>query len=223
MVNKIKIISFLLVAVSEIYCTDNFTYLWSSYTTYFKQGIDDRGINIQAAANYLEGYILLPKTIFSFNEDITSKISSDHLGIASTLIGEKRVQGYGGGLCQVASTLYSATLYAGLSIIERKPHSKLVSYISPGLDATVSIDEAIDLKFYNPYNCKLMIKTSVSENSFTVSIYGTMPKKREIKIAIEKPEKIGNFVHTTTVREILSSGRMVFSEVVSRDRYIVSE
>ncbi|MCM8817129.1 MAG: VanW family protein, partial [Candidatus Omnitrophica bacterium] len=106
MVKKVKLSVFIMALAFNIY-GDNFPYLWSSYTTYFKQDIDDRGNNIQIAANYLDGYILLPKTIFSFNEDVTSKIPEQNLGVACVLINDKRVLGYGGGLCQVSSTLYA--------------------------------------------------------------------------------------------------------------------
>ncbi|MCM8758298.1 MAG: VanW family protein [Candidatus Omnitrophica bacterium] len=222
MVKKVKLSVFIMALAFNIY-GDNFPYLWSSYTTYFKQDIDDRGNNIQIAANYLDGYILLPKTIFSFNEDVTSKIPEQNLGVACVLINDKRVLGYGGGLCQVSSTLYAASLYAGLSIYERKPHSKIVSYIPAGFDATVSKDDGVDLKIYNPYRCKLLIRATVRENGLTISIYGTKPKLRDVRVFTTKPEKIGNFFHTTTVREVFSSGRMVFSEVVSRDIYMVSE
>ncbi len=220
---KLFLVSFLLFLCCRVNATDDFVYLWATYTTYFRQDIDDRAINIQIAANYLDGYILMPKAIFSFNEDVTSRIPEDHLGIASILIAEERLPGYGGGLCQVASTLYSACLSAGLSIHERKPHSKMVSYVPPGLDATVSKDEGVDLKICNPYACKLMIRAFVKDNGLTVSIYGTKPKQREIRILTTKPRKIGDFIHITAIREVFSSGKMVFSEVISRDKYLVSE
>ncbi|MCM8824544.1 MAG: VanW family protein [Candidatus Omnitrophica bacterium] len=217
-----KIFLFLL-STGLILSAENFPYKWSSYTTFFTPNIDDRGVNIENAARYLDGFILLPKTIFSFNEDVSSRIPEEQLGIAPTLSGEKRVIGFGGGLCQVASTLYAASLYAGLSIYERKPHSKPVSYIPAGLDATVSKDEGVDLKIYNPYNCELAVRAFVKENSLTVSIYGTKPMPREIKVSITKPEKFDNFIYTVTSRHIFSNGKAVFSEIVSRDRYIASE
>ncbi|MCX7705080.1 MAG: VanW family protein [bacterium] len=221
--NAPKIIILFLVVGWEIYGTDNFIYQWSSYTTYFKQNIDDRVINIKNAANCLDGYIFEPRTIFSFNENITAKIPEDHFGVASVLVGDKRVPGDGGGLGQVSSTLYAASLLAGLSIYERKPHSKIVSYIPAGLDATVSNEEGVDLKIYNPYSCKLIIKTSVRENCLTVSIYGFAPKPRDIRIFSSKPQKAGNFIYVSTIREVCSGGKLIFSEVVSRDRYIACE
>lgn len=216
-------IIFLLIILNTVCFSDQFKYKWSSYTTYFKQNIDARDNNIELAASYLNGKVLLPKTIFSFNEEVTEKIPEEELGIASVLVGERRTIGLGGGLCQVSSTLYAAVLYAGLSIYERKPHSKPVSYILPGLDATVSIKEGVDLQFYNPYSCKLMIKAYVVGNSLTVEIYGTKPKVREIKISVSKPEKNGQFLFTTTARTVFSSGKEIFSEIVSRDRYLAPE
>lgn len=219
MVKKFRIFVFFLV-FCKICIAGEFGYLWASYTTYFKENIDDRMVNIKNAVRYLDGYVLLPKTIFSFNEDVTSKIPEDQFAQAPILVGEKRVPGFGGGLCQVASTLYAASLYAGLSIHQRKPHSKLVSYILPGLDATVSKEEGIDLEIYNPYICPVMIKAVNEANSLTISIYSTKPKFRQIKISITEPKKIDNFVFTTTTRQVYSKGKLLFSEIVSRDKYL---
>jgi len=213
----------ILMFLNSFCIADQFKYEWSSYTTYFQQNIDERENNIEIGARYLDGKILLPKIVFSFNEEITNKIPDEELGIASILVGDKRVLGLGGGLCQVSSTLYAAVLYAGLSIFERKPHSKLVSYITPGIDATVSIDEGIDLKFYNPYACPLMIKSEVIGNSLKITIYGTKPKIREVKISISKPIKQDQLLLTTTIRTISSNGKELFSEVVSKDKYLIPE
>jgi vancomycin resistance protein YoaR len=213
-----KLIFLLLVACCFCYANE-FKYRWATYTTYFNEHIDERQTNIKVAARYLDGFVLLPKTIFSFNDEVTSRISENELGTANTLVGEKRVPGYGGGLCQVSSTLYAAALYAGLSIFERKPHSKIVSYILPGLDATVSKEQGVDLKIYNPYNFRFIIKASVDGNALNISIFGEKPKMREIEIIVSKPEKQGDFIYTITTRRVFTSGKEVFSEIVSRDYY----
>ena len=214
-----KKLIFFLILFEYFGFANEFKFLWSSYTTYFKENIDQRKINITVAARYLDGFILLPKTIFSFNEEITDKIPENELGVANVFIGERRVPGFGGGLCQVSSTLYAAALYAGLSIFERRPHSKIVSYILPGLDATVSKEEGIDLKIYNPYKCKLIIRANVNLNSLNISIYGERPKIRDIKIILSRPERIDNFIYVTTIRKVFSNNREIFSEIVSRDKY----
>ncbi|HOJ30801.1 MAG TPA: VanW family protein [bacterium] len=214
----------LLLSVSRLLCyAGEFKYQWASYTTYFRADIDQRQHNINIAAMYLDGFVLCPKTIFSFNQEVTEKIPQEQFGPATILSGEQRTLGYGGGLCQVSSTLYAASLYAGLSIHERKPHSKPVNYIGIGLDATVSNDEGTDLKIFNPYNCELVIKASVTANALTVSIFGTRPKPKEINILVTKPEKKGNFLYTTTIRTVSSQGKKDFSEIVSRDRYLLPE
>ncbi|MGB9642817.1 MAG: VanW family protein [Candidatus Ratteibacteria bacterium] len=214
---------FLLSIFMSICYAEEFKYQWSSYTTYFKTDIDQRQHNIKIAAMYLDGFVLYPKTIFSFNKQVTEKIPEEQLGPATIVSGEQTTAGYGGGLCQISSTLYAASLYAGLSIYERKPHSKPVSYINMGLDATVANDEGVDLKIFNPYRCKLLIKASVIGNGLTVSIFGTRPKPGKIDISISRPERKENFFYTTTTRTVFSSGKEIFSEIVSRDRYLVPE
>jgi len=211
---------FFLILLNVFCFADEFKHKWSSYTTYFRQDIDERDNNIEVAARYLDGKILVPKVIFSFNDEVTGKIPEDELGTASTIVGDRRVPGIGGGLCQVSSTLYAAVLYAGLSIVERKSHSELVSYVPPGLDATVSINDGVDLKFYNPYGCNLIIRASVEGNSLIVAIYGAKPRVRDIKIFVSKPVKKEQFLYTTTTRTVFSSGRELFSEIVSMDKYL---
>ncbi|HOK80380.1 MAG TPA: VanW family protein [bacterium] len=214
---------FLLSIFAVSYCAEEFKYQWSSYTTYFRTNIDQRQHNIKIATMYLDGFVLYPKTIFSFNNEITEKIPEEQLGPATIVSGEQTTVGFGGGLCQISSTLYAASLYAGLSIYERKSHSKPVGYINMGLDATVANDEGVDLKIFNPYRCKLLIKASVIGNGLNVSIFGSRPKPNTVVISVSKPERKENFLYTTTTRTIFSSGKEIFSEIVSIDKYLAPE
>jgi len=141
------------------------------------------------------------------------------MGPASSIIGEKRVPSIGGGLCQVATTLYNVALLSGISIRERKSHSSPVSYVSPGLDATVSKDEGIDLKIQNPYRNPLMIKAKIINNKLQMEIYGTQPKKRNVKIMVEITGKSNEYLETITKRYVGEEEKLLFYEVISKDKY----
>lgn len=177
---KKKFILFLILISNFIY-SDDFKHLWSEYITTFKDGIDARRRNIEVAVNILNGSILYPNIEFSFIEQVIDKIPEDEMGLAPIISVNKRVPGIGGGLCQVATTLYNAALLAGISIRERKGHSFPVSYVPPGLDATVSKEEGIDLKIQNPYNFPLKINAFVENYEVFVRIYGPYPKKKKYK------------------------------------------
>lgn len=201
--------------------SEEYSYLWSSCTTHFQNGIDGREKNIEAAARILDGYQFLPSVEFSFNETVTRTIPEEEMGLAACLIGDKRVPDLGGGLCQVASTLYDAALMAGISIRERKAHSSIVGYVTPGLDATVSSDDGVDLKIQNPYRQPLLVRTSVEQQNLTISIFGLQPKKSQVRLLVSNPEEKSGYIYTFTRRVVVNNGKESFSEIVSRDRYRV--
>lgn len=216
-----KLILFLIFTSSFIYSND-FKYLWSEYLTCFKDGIDARRKNIEVAVNLLDGFILYPNIEFSFIEQIIDKIPEDEMGIAPIISVNKRVPGIGGGLCQVATTLYNVALLAGISIRERKGHTTPVSYASPGLDSTISKEDGVDLKIMNPFRFPLLIRAKVFENRIWIGIFGERPKKREVKIIVEKNRK-ENYLETLTKRLIMENGKEIFFEIVSRDRYLIDK
>ncbi|GEM_PF-815952 len=196
-------------------------YLWAECSTSFQKGIDGREVNIVAAAEKLNGFFFRSGEEFSFNERISSSFSEGDLAFASTISGGKRVQAEGGGLCQVSSTLYCAALRAGFSIRERRAHSSSVTYLGPGLDATVSIDEGIDLKFLNPYGPTVFVRSRVVNGVLSIALVSRAPAPRKISVLVEGPYRCGESFFTTTSRIICDriTGKELFREVVSRDTY----
>jgi len=207
-------------AAANIASTADFPHLWSTYSTQFQRGIDAREQNIRLAAAKLNGVVLLPNVEFSFNETV-GELPPEETGYASAIIGEKRVPALGGGVCQVASTLYCAALYAGISVRERRPHSSPVKYVPVGMDATVSRDEGVDLKLQNPWPGPLLIKAAVGPGALTISIYGRTPNKRKTKISTENKEIRNGTLSCTTIRQVYSGRKELFSEILSRDTYAV--
>ncbi|WP_157729659.1 VanW family protein [Tumebacillus algifaecis] len=118
--------------------------------------------NIELANAKLNGLILLPGEELSFNDTLGD--SNDPSGgwqLATVIVGKKFEQGYGGGICQVSSTLYNTVLNAGLQITERYTHSLPVGYVAPGHDATVSYPE-LDFRFVNSTDAPLRLEAVIA-------------------------------------------------------------
>lgn len=144
----------------------------SSFETVFAvwgEGVG-RSANIKNAAARIDGTMILPGQVFSFNEKVGPRTAENGFVLAPEIQGDELAMGYGGGTCQVSSTLYAAALYGALEITDRQNHSRPSSYIQLGMDATVSYP-LVDLK----------IKNSLS---FPVMIHAYLPKPNTIRVEI---------------------------------------
>ena len=104
-----------------------------------------------------DGYILQPGEVFSFNEAVGPRTYSRGFKDGYVISGGEYVPGVGGGICQCATTIFNATLYANLEVVERWEHSLKSSYVPLGRDATVFWGVQ-DYKFRNDYNTPIRIK-----------------------------------------------------------------
>lgn len=128
-----------------------------SYMTGFGGG--NRGENIRLAADLINNTPVAPGEVFSFNKTTTPRKGDKRdYRLAPIIVGGSIVPGYGGGICQVATTLYNAVKKAGLEIVERYPHSRSVGYVPRGMDATVS--DHLDFKFRNNKDHFIMVKAA---------------------------------------------------------------
>ena len=119
-------------------------------------GNGGRAENIRLAASFIHNYLLAPGEIFSFNKVTGHNNPGKGYRPAPIIVGDSVIQGYGGGVCQVSSTLYNAVLFSDLEIVERFPHSRPIGYLPIGRDATVS--GHLDFKFRNNTNKYILIK-----------------------------------------------------------------
>ena len=158
--------AFKLIAYAEIIATCETVGI---YTTKFDSPKSARGKNIKLAAEKIDRIILEPGQEFSFNEAIGPASKEQGFKLAKIFIDGEEHKGYGGGICQVSSTLYNAVLEAGLDVTERHPHSKEVFYVPEGKDATAS-HGGVDFKFINNFDCPVVIRAYTSENEVTTAI-----------------------------------------------------
>jgi len=143
----------------------------SSFRTHFNKSYYNRANNIKLACNKLNNSIILPGSIFSVDSTLGPRTKEAGYLDAPIIFNGELIQGAGGGICQVTSTLYGAVLRAGLEIVERTPHSMTLSYVEPGQDATI-VENAIDFKFRNNLDYALCIITEVMEGDMTISVLG---------------------------------------------------
>ena len=143
----------------------------SSFTTYYDTSNKDRAKNLELSAKKINGKIISPGDEFSYNSIVGARtIEAGYKG-AKIYSNGQVVDGLGGGICQLSSTLYNAVFSANLDVTERHNHQFLTSYVKEGRDATV-VYGSKDFKFKNNRSFPIKIETKVSSGVVTCSIYG---------------------------------------------------
>jgi len=145
--------------------------LMSTFSTNYGTSAAGRSTNIEIATKVINGTIVMPGEIFSFNDIVGPRTVERGYQEAGTYVGNKVEPGIGGGICQVSTTLYRAVMKTNLRSVERTNHSMVVGYAQPGLDATVSFGY-LDYKFANTYDFPIYIQGSTAGKIVTYNIYG---------------------------------------------------
>ena len=153
-----------------------------TYSTYYYPG--DRGDNIWLAANSISNKIVKPSWTFSFNDTVGERTWDNGYKVAGVIVNGRPDIDYGGGVCQVSSTLYNAVLLAGLTPTERTPHFFQSTYIGYGRDATVA-DGQIDFKFRNDLPHNVYILAEAYGSTLTVFVLGTKADLGGADISLE--------------------------------------
>ena len=204
----------------------------SSYTTYFDGGNEARSHNIRLAASLIDGTVLENGEVFSFNERVGQRTAERGFERAAIIENGEFVEGIGGGVCQVSTTLYNAALLAGCRVVEYHPHSLAVSYVPPSRDAMVS-GTFFDLKFENATGSTVYLTAVTGENYVRFKVYGRdfgirYDLSSEVTGAIAAPEEFTS--EPSLVREgkdgIISEGYLFVTQdgvtrriFLRRDKY----
>ena len=158
------------------------TLIGSHYTSISTTSTEERNLNIERACDLINGTVIMPGESFSFNGVVGPRTKKNGFYIATVYEYGKEEQGYGGGVCQVSSTIYVAAVRANLEITKRSQHGLIVGYTDLGLDATVNYDgRKIDFAFKNNTGSpiyiitKVMKKPQIDKKRYLVicEIYGT--------------------------------------------------
>ena len=177
--------------------TEAFPDLLSSFSTKYDASNTNRSTNLKLAAGKINGTVLMPGENFSYNKVVGERTIAKGYKEAGGFSGGKVVQMLGGGICQIASTLYDTVLYANLEIVERRNHVFSAGYVGAGKDATV-VYGSIDFKFKNSRKYPIMIKTYVSNGIAKMEIYGI---KEEVEYEVEIASTILNYIPYNVVYE----------------------
>ena len=157
----------------------------STYSTRYNGGLADRTTNLRIAANKINGYILGPGEVFSFNKVVGKRTVEAGYRNAPIFSGGKIVDDIGGGICQIATTLYNTALLGDFQIVERHKHGLPVSYEKPGRDATVYYG-VLDFKFKNNRNYPVRINAGVHGGIVNITITGAKGADVRVNVGSEK-------------------------------------
>ncbi len=161
----------------------------ASYTTRFNPAKRNRTHNLRLAAGYVDKTFIPPSGTFSYNTAIGPRLEKNGYKPAPIFANNEIVQEVGGGICQVATTIYNTALLSGLEIRARMPHSRPVDYAPRGRDATVYYGQQ-DLKFTNPLPHSIYLRAKVSGNKVTVWVLGNTVDKQDVQIVQTKESRI---------------------------------
>jgi len=215
--------------------------LLASYSTTFNASNTSRTKNIALSAKAINGTLLMPGDVFSFNEVVGPRSREQGYQDAPVIFNGELVEGVGGGVCQVSSTIYNAVLLSDLKIVERVKHSIPSTYVPKGQDATVSFG-VLDFKFQNDFPNPIYIETFTKGNQMHINIYGNRTDSKSVRITSIENEVVKRAVEVkydnamlqgqerieqegrdgyrvTTYKTTLENGKEVSKEQISKDYY----
>ncbi|MBQ6998938.1 MAG: VanW family protein [Clostridia bacterium] len=212
-----------------------------TYTTRYNAGEVGRTKNVTLAARAINNIVLEKGQVFSYNGIVGERSTARGYAGAKVYANGEVVEGLGGGICQVSSTLYNAVLYADLEIVSRTCHSLPVAYVPLGRDATVAYG-SIDFKFKNQYDSPVKVLSSVGGGVLTISIYGKKTSDKKVEIStqyvsstpfttIEQPDETiaegitkvkqtgSNGAVVNTYKKVTENGKVISNKMIHTSRY----
>jgi vancomycin resistance protein YoaR len=150
---------------------DDISHVMGHYITKFSVGDRDRNFNLKLAASKINGVVLQPHVEWSFNGQVGERSEKEGYKIAHVITAGEMVDGLAGGTCQISTTLFGASFFAGLDIVKTTNHSRPSAYTPLGFDATVVWPDT-DLVLKNPYDFPVAIHYRVANGEALVEILG---------------------------------------------------
>lgn len=211
------------IETNKLLQTLGFQHLLARYETSLAEKDDNTRFNIDKSAKKIDGYILEKGEIFSFNKVVGPADKDDGYLETKVVVNGKLVPGYGGGICQVSSTLFNALLQCDAKIIERSPHSgysETTAYVNLGRDAAVSFGYK-DLKFSFPQQ-RTILFTYVEGDRLIAEIWG----EKEFRDTKSITSQIRNITENGKDDVLIDVETIIFIndkiEKRYQDRYVVS-
>ena len=191
----------------------------SSYSTNYSVRDRDRTTNLILAANKINGMVLMPGETFSYNKVVGERTISAGYREAPIYVSGEVVDGVGGGICQITTTLYNAVVYANLEIVERSNHQFVPSYARASRDATV-VYGAIDFKFKNNRDYPIKLECSVANGTANFQVWGLRTADDyEVEITDRVTGSSANAIYSEAYKILKQNGQVVRTFLLSRDIY----
>lgn len=185
-----------------------------TYTTSFATSTAERIKNITNACSKINGSVVYPGETFSVMDLIAPLNAENGYEKAGSYSAGEVIQSYGGGVCQVSTTLYNAVLLSELDVVERHNHQMTVSYVDVSFDAAVSDSGGQDFKFTNNYEVPVYIAGAVNGYNVTFTVYGaeTRAENRSIEYYSEKTQTINPGKDIVTKDKNLEEGKEIVTQ-----------
>lgn len=157
-----------------------------TFSTDFSSSGQARSTNLQVGASKINGHVLMPGETLSGYECMQPFTRDNGYAAAAAYENGQVVDSIGGGVCQIATTLYNAALFAEMEITQRQNHSMVVGYVPPSNDAAIA-GTYKDIKITNPYDTPVYVEGGTRGRTLTFTIYGkeTRPANRTLKFQSE--------------------------------------
>ncbi len=155
-----------------------------TFQTNFNAANMSRSRNLANAARLISDHVIYPGETFSVHDAISPLTEENGYYAAPSYSNGEVVDSIGGGVCQVSTTLYNAVLRAELEIVERSPHSMVVSYVKPSMDAAIAGDYK-DFKFRNDTEVPLYIEGGTYSGTIYFNIYGEETRSADREVSFE--------------------------------------
>ncbi len=178
------------VLLFPIYSIDDleFPHLVSSFSISIENHDGNVRQNLALALQKLNRYKIEPESTFSFNKIVGEGSVENGFKFASVYFADEVANESGGGLCIVASAVFNTFLKAGFQTKERRKHSRMVSYVAPGLDATISYGKS-DLRMKNPYKKPFLLLGEMTPYRILFKLYSTSELEYEYESRLETVEE----------------------------------
>ncbi len=214
----------------------------ATFTTRYDVSDVDRSTNLQIACQKINGKVILAGETFSYNKALGPRTAAAGYRNGKIYSGGEVVDGIGGGICQISSTLYNTVLMSNLEIVERRNHQFVTSYVPAGRDATV-VYGMTDFKFKNTRKYPVRIVATAKNGIATVSMYGikeeneytfsfntktvasipfTTKYEEDGALAVgteQIKQKGANGIKTETYITKMLNGKVISTTLLSRDTY----
>ena len=150
---------------------DEFPYELATYTTYYNAYEETRTANLNNAASKINKLVIPEDRYFSFNQNVGKRTVTAGFQTAKIIRGDEFVDGLGGGVCQVSSTIFECVLRANVEIVDRSAHSLKISYVPLGGDATVQWNSQ-DFVWKNTTGTDVMLRMYTESGKLVCTLYG---------------------------------------------------